>query len=167
MNAKTISTLTFINVSISILLLAAIVICAYRISGYNDYLSMRCMSTIHINDDDTNKTTNNVSGDIRIIFHTNDDGQIAINEYGTLKYLGHEYLVDRTSHMVMAKKTQNGFHKVTRGAFITNRQDNVPLALSEKLTSSQKILFYKIQKIEEKTWRISDLQRTIFICYQQ
>jgi hypothetical protein len=74
-----------------------------------------------------------------------------VSEYGTLNYLGKEYLVDRTGNMMMDKDVQNGFHKVTKGKFVSNLQHNAPSELTEKLTSSQPVLHYKIDKLDTET----------------
>ena len=64
----------------------------------------------------------------------------------------------------MSSITENDFYKVTKDEVITNRQDNAPITLVQKLISNQPVYYYKIQKIDDDTWRISDLQRTIFLC---
>ncbi|HDC4443305.1 TPA: hypothetical protein O8U43_001468 [Enterobacter cloacae] len=122
------------------------------------------MSTIHINYEDSNNVQQGINGNIKIVFHITNDGLVTVSEYGTLNYYGKEYLVDRTGNMTIDTNVQNGFHKVTKGKFLANPQDNAPSVLVEKLTSSQPVLHYKIQKLDTKTWRISDLQRAIFIC---
>ncbi|EGQ5293045.1 TPA: hypothetical protein LZ354_001974 [Enterobacter cloacae subsp. cloacae] len=122
------------------------------------------MSTVHINYEDSNNVQQGINGNIKIVFHITNDGLVTVSEYGTLNYYGKEYLVDRTGNMTIDTDVQNGFHKVTKGKFLANPQDNAPSVLVEKLTSSQPVLHYKIQKLDTKTWRISDLQRAIFIC---
>ncbi|HAS0824614.1 TPA: hypothetical protein I3317_004453 [Enterobacter cloacae subsp. cloacae] len=122
------------------------------------------MSTVHINYEDSNNVQQGINGNIKIVFHITNDGLVTVSEYGTLNYYGKEYLVDRTGSMTIDTDVQNGFHKVTKGKFLANPQDNAPSVLVEKLTSSQPVLHYKIQKLDTKTWRISDLQRAIFIC---
>ncbi|EMJ0104493.1 TPA: hypothetical protein O8U20_001331 [Enterobacter cloacae] len=122
------------------------------------------MSTVHINYEDSNNVQQGINGNIKIVFHITNDGLVTVSEYGTLNYYGKEYLVDRTGNMTIDTNVQNGFHKVTKGKFLANPQDNAPSVLVEKLTSSQPVLHYKIQKLDTKTWRISDLQRAIFIC---
>ncbi|EMC9752897.1 hypothetical protein IOC47_19070 [Enterobacter cloacae] len=122
------------------------------------------MSTVHINYEDSKNVQQGINGNIKIVFHITNDGLVTVSEYGTLNYYGKEYLVDRTGNMTIDTDVQNGFHKVTKGKFLANPQDNAPSVLVEKLTSSQPVLHYKIQKLDTKTWRISDLQRAIFIC---
>ncbi|HCM9621157.1 TPA: hypothetical protein N5N89_003551 [Enterobacter cloacae subsp. cloacae] len=122
------------------------------------------MSTVHINYEDSKNVQQGINGNIKIVFHITNDGLVTVSEYGTLNYYGKEYLVDRTGNMTIDTDVQNGFHKVTKGKFLANPQDNAPSVLIEKLTSSQPVLHYKIQKLDTKTWRISDLQRAIFIC---
>ena len=122
------------------------------------------MSTVHINYEDSNNVQQGINGNIKIVFHITNDGLVTVSEYGTLNYYGKEYLVDRTGNMTIDTDVQNGFHKVTKGKFLANPQDNAPSLLIEKLTTSQPVLHYKIQKLDTKTWRISDLQRAIFIC---
>ncbi|HDC4352779.1 TPA: hypothetical protein O8L21_004117 [Enterobacter cloacae] len=122
------------------------------------------MSTVHINYEDSKNVQQGINGNIKIVFHITNDGLVTVSEYGTLNYYGKEYLVDRTGSMTIDTDVQNGFHKVTKGKFLANPQDNAPSVLVEKLTSSQPVLHYKIQKLDTKTWRISDLQRAIFIC---
>ena len=122
------------------------------------------MSTVHINYEDSKNVQQGINGNIKIVFHITNDGLVTVSEYGTLNYYGKEYLVDRTGNMTIDTDVQNGFHKVTKGKFLANPQDNAPSLLIEKLTSSQPVLHYKIQKLDTKTWRISDLQRAIFIC---
>ncbi|RDB39163.1 hypothetical protein DPX44_13355 [Enterobacter cloacae] len=122
------------------------------------------MSTVHINYEDSNNVQQGINGNIKIVFHITNDGLVTVSEYGTLNYYGKEYLVDRTGSMTIDTDVQNGFHKVTKGKFLANPQDNAPSVLVEKLTTSQPVLHYKIQKLDTKTWRISDLQRAIFIC---
>ncbi|HAS1030344.1 TPA: hypothetical protein JHK39_003856 [Enterobacter cloacae] len=122
------------------------------------------MSTVHINYEDSKNVQQGINGNIKIVFHITNDGLVTVSEYGTLNYYGKEYLVDRTGNMTIDTDVQNGFHKVTKGKFLANPQDNAPSMLVEKLTSSQPVLHYKIQKLDTKTWRISDLQRAIFIC---
>lgn len=136
----------------------------YKLVGVYDYLPMNCMSTVHINYEDSNNVQQGINGNIKIVFHITNDGLVTVSEYGTLNYYGKEYLVDRTGNMTIDTNVQNGFHKVTKGKFLANPQDNAPSVLVEKLTSSQPVLHYKIQKLDTKTWRISDLQRAIFIC---
>ncbi|ENG2948791.1 hypothetical protein ABTU80_003081 [Enterobacter cloacae] len=122
------------------------------------------MSTVHINYENSKNVQQGINGNIKIVFHITNDGLVTVSEYGTLNYYGKEYLVDRTGNMTIDTDVQNGFHKVTKGKFLANPQDNAPSMLVEKLTSSQPVLHYKIQKLDTKTWRISDLQRAIFIC---
>ncbi|EMG7110572.1 hypothetical protein V5J96_001793 [Enterobacter cloacae] len=122
------------------------------------------MSTVHINYEDSKNVQQGINGNVKIVFHITNDGLVTVSEYGTLNYYGKEYLVDRTGNMTIDTDVQNGFHKVTKGKFLANPQDNAPSVLVEKLTSSQPVLHYKIQKLDTKTWRISDLQRAIFIC---
>ncbi|HAS1025651.1 TPA: hypothetical protein I3777_003254 [Enterobacter cloacae] len=122
------------------------------------------MSTVHINYEDSKNVQQGINGNIKIVFHITNDGLVTVSEYGTLNYYGKEYLVDRTGNMTIDTDVQNGFHKVTKGKFLANPQDNAPSVLVQKLTSSQPVLHYKIQKLDTKTWRISDLQRAIFIC---
>ncbi|AIV31491.1 hypothetical protein EC036_38440 [Enterobacter cloacae] len=122
------------------------------------------MSTVHINYEDSKNVQQGINGNIKIVFHITNDGLVTVSEYGTLNYYGKEYLVDRTGNMTIDTDVQNGFHKVTKGKFLANPQDNAPSLLIEKLTTSQPVLHYKIQKLDTKTWRISDLQRAIFIC---
>ncbi|EKD5156661.1 hypothetical protein OR235_000145 [Enterobacter cloacae] len=122
------------------------------------------MSTVHINYEDSKNVQQGINGNIKIVFHITNDGLVTVSEYGMLNYYGKEYLVDRTGNMTIDTDVQNGFHKVTKGKFLANPQDNAPSVLVEKLTSSQPVLHYKIQKLDTKTWRISDLQRAIFIC---
>lgn len=136
----------------------------YKLVGVYDYLPMNCMSTVHINYEDSKNVQQGINGNIKIVFHITNDGLVTVSEYGTLNYYGKEYLVDRTGNMTIDTDVQNGFHKVTKGKFLANPQDNAPSLLVEKLTSSQPVLHYKIQKLDTKTWRISDLQRAIFIC---
>jgi len=136
----------------------------YKLVGVYDYLPMNCMSTVHINYEDSNNVQQGINGNIKIVFHITNDGLVTVSEYGTLNYYGKEYLVDRTGNMTIDTDVQNGFHKVTKGKFLANPQDNAPSVLIEKLTTSQPVLHYKIQKLDPKTWRISDLQRAIFIC---
>jgi hypothetical protein len=136
----------------------------YKLVGVYDYLPMNCMSTVHINYEDSKNVQQGINGNIKIVFHITNDGLVTVSEYGTLNYYGKEYLVDRTGNMTIDTDVQNGFHKVTKGKFLANPQDNAPSVLVEKLTSSQPVLHYKIQKLDTKTWRISDLQRAIFIC---
>ncbi|EPA0061907.1 hypothetical protein ACQYIJ_003933, partial [Enterobacter cloacae] len=114
--------------------------------------------------EDSKNVQQGINGNIKIVFHITNDGLVTVSEYGTLNYYGKEYLVDRTGNMTIDTDVQNGFHKVTKGKFLANPQDNAPSVLVEKLTSSQPVLHYKIQKLDTKTWRISDLQRAIFIC---
>ena len=136
----------------------------YKLVGVYDYLPMNCMSTVHINYEDSKNVQQGINGNIKIVFHITNDGLVTVSEYGTLNYYGKEYLVDRTGNMTIDTDVQNGFHKVTKGKFLANPQDNAPSVLVEKLTSSQPVLHYNIQKLDTKTWRISDLQRAIFIC---
>ncbi|HAT7654815.1 TPA: hypothetical protein JAX49_005963 [Klebsiella michiganensis] len=118
------------------------------------------MSSFYINQGEKNA----ISGNVKIVFHITEKGHVVVNEYGTLENEGKEYIVDRSGDMTITKNTENGFHKVVKGNFTANKQDTTPPELTEKLTSSQSVFFYKIQKIDDVTWRISDLQRTIFMC---
>lgn len=164
MNAKTSSILTTINIVLCLLMLPLLAMGIYKLVGVYDYLPMNCMSTVHINYEDSNNVQQGINGNIKIVFHITNDGLVTVSEYGTLNYYGKEYLVDRTGSMTIDTDVQNEFHKVTKGKFLANPQDNAPSVLVEKLTSSQPVLHYKIQKLDTKTWRISDLQRAIFIC---
>ncbi|MEH0887039.1 hypothetical protein [Enterobacter sp. UNJFSC 003] len=164
MNAKTTSILTIINIALSLLLLPLLVVAIHKLVGIYSYLPMNCMSTVHINRADEKNALDGINGNIKIVFHITNEGLVTVSEYGTLNYHGKEYLVDRTGNMMMDKDVQNGFHKVTRGKFVSNLQHNAPSELTEKLTSSQPVLHYKIDKLDTETWRISDLQRSIFIC---
>lgn len=142
------------------MLLLAIAFIGYKLFIIEDILPMNCMSSFYINKGEAN----DVSGNVKIVFHITGNGHVVVNEYGTIENQGKEYIVDRSGDMTITKNTANGFHKVIRGSFTANKQDTTPAELTEKLTSSQSVFFYKIQKIDEVTWRISDMKRTIFMC---
>lgn len=157
---KTISILKTFSIAINIILLLAIAFIGYKLFVIENVFPMNCMSSFYINKGEAN----GVSGNVKIVFHITENGHIVVNEYGTIKNEGKEYIVDRSGDMTITKNTANGFHKVVRGSFTANKQDTTPAELTEKLTSSQSVFFYKIQKIDEVTWRISDMKRTIFMC---
>lgn len=157
MNVKTLSILIQFSIASIFVLLTLFFLFVYKGGGY---LPMQCMSTFYINlgkNDD-------ITGSIKIVIHNTDDGLMVINEYGALKYNGQEFIVNRSGSMNISKVDKYGFHKVTKGNFVSNPLDTAPAEIIEKLTSRQSVFYYKIQKIDDFTWRISDLQRTIFIC---
>lgn len=164
MNAKTTSILTIINAVLILLILPLLVVGIYKVVGIYNYLPMNCMSTVNINYEDSKNAQKGINGNIKIVFHITNEGLVTVSEYGTLNYFGKEYLVDRTGNMTMDTNVQNGFHKVTKGKFVSNPHDNTPSELTAKLTSSQSVYHYKLHKLDTETWRISDLQRSIFIC---
>lgn len=157
---KTISILKIFSIAVNIVLLLVIAFIGYKLFVIDKYFPMNCMSSFYINQGEKN----GISGNVKIVFHITEKGHVVVNEYGTLENEGKEYIVDRSGDMTITKNTENGFHKVVKGHFTANKQDTTPPELTEKLTSSQSVFFYKIQKIDEVTWRISDLQRTIFMC---
>lgn len=161
MNAKTTSTLMLFSIFCNIILIITLIFFGYKNIIRKNYLPMNCTSTFHIN----KGVENNLTGTVNVVLHITEDGNIAVNEYGNLKYKEEEFIIDRTGHMTMSKSSENGFHKVIKGNFVANPNDTTPPVLIEKLTSSQSVLFYKIHKLDDATWRISDLQKTIFICH--
>lgn len=160
MNAKTISILTIFSFILNISIVIAIGYLGYKIIDTKTYLPMNCMATFHINMD----SNNDIKGNVKVVYHITRNGLVVVNEYGELQYKDNEYIVDRTINMHMSSITENDFYKVTKDEVITNRQDNAPITLVQKLISNQPVYYYKIQKIDDDTWRISDLQRTIFLC---
>lgn len=160
MNAKTISILTIFSLVLNILIVIVIVCLGYKVINTKDYLPMNCMSTFYIN----MGSDNDIKGNVKVVYHITRNGAVVVNEYGELQYKDKEYIVDRTINMHMSSKTENDFYKVTKDEVITNHQDNTPVTLVQKLISNQPVYYYKIQKLDHATWRISDLQRTIFLC---
>ena len=53
MNAKTSSILTTINIVLCLLMLPLLAMGIYKLVGVYDYLPMNCMSTVHINYEDS------------------------------------------------------------------------------------------------------------------
>jgi hypothetical protein len=157
---KIISILKISSLVVNIILLFAVCFIGYKLFVIDNYLPMNCMSSFYINKDGGT----DITGNVKIVFHITEKGHVVVNEYGTLENEGQEYIVDRSGDMTISKTTVNGFHRVIKGSFTTNKQDTTPPDLTEKLTSSQSVFFYKIQRIDEDTWRISDLKRTIFMC---
>ncbi len=90
MNAKTSSILTTINIVLCLLMLPLLAMGIYKLVGVYDYLPMNCMSTVHINYEDSKNVQQGINGNIKIVFHITNDGLVTVSEYGTLNYYGKE-----------------------------------------------------------------------------
>lgn len=164
MSAKTLSIITIIS---SVTALGAALVSAviwFNMFERHDAIPMNCTAMIYVNSGESKEREDIPRASLKFVFHVQDDLKMRVTEYGTIRYQGKEYQLDRLVNMSMSPKTQNGYHEVTRDSVISNLKDNVPAALVEHLVSSQPILFYKIEKIDSDTWKISDQQRTIFVC---
>lgn len=164
MSVKITSIITIIS---SVTVLAAALISAviwFNMFERHNALPMSCTAMIYINSGESKERVDIPRASLKFVFHVQDDLKMHVTEYGTIKYQGKEYLLDRVVKLTVSPKTQNGYHEVTRNGIVSNLKENVPASLIEHLVSSQPILFYKIEKIDSDTWKISDQQRTIFVC---
>lgn len=164
MSAKTISIITIISSVIAFVAALFSAVIWFKFYEQHDPVPMDCTAMIYVNSGESKEREDILRASIKFVFHIQDDLKMRVTEYGTIKFQGKEYFLDRLVNMTMSSKTQNGYHEVTRNSVVSNLKETVPPSLIEHLVSSQPILLYKVEKIDSATWKISDQQRTIFIC---
>lgn len=105
-----------------------------------------------------------INGVVHMIFHLPRNGRSYISEYGVVSVGEKRYKVDRNVRLVFSDKKSDSYSEVLREGIDKNMSDTLPDDIAEKMTSSQRVFFFKVDKLREDVWRISDLRRTIFIC---
>lgn len=107
-----------------------------------------------------------LDGDIQITAHIVpvNGRRSYVAEYGKVIYGGKSYIIDRNVRLLFTETKSNGFSEVHREGIDKNQSDTLPDHIAQALLSSQSIFFYRLDKIQNGIWRLSDLRRTIFIC---
>ncbi|MFP2693932.1 hypothetical protein ACLETS_23150 [Enterobacter ludwigii] len=90
--------------------------------------------------------------------------QSYVTEYGDVTFGGDHYVLDRNVRLMFQESNINGFSEVHREGVDKNDTDNLPDSIAKKIFSAQTVYFYKIDKISNEVWRLSDLRRTILVC---
>lgn len=75
-----------------------------------------------------------------------------------------KFIVNRHVRLLFKETNDNGFSEVTIESIDRAPDDTMPDSLYNKIFESQKLFFYKFEKIQDNIWRWRDLQRTVFMC---
>lgn len=159
MIVKTSSQLKVIS-GIAILSLLSLVVFFYTSTRVPE---LSCAADVRINMS-SNEPAANISGMVHMVFHLVPGARSYVSEYGVLTIGNDKYKVDRNARLIFGRKQQNGYSEVQREGVDKNKSDTLPDAIAEKMTSSQAVFFFKIDKLRDGIWRISDLRRTIIVC---
>ncbi|HED3854287.1 hypothetical protein ACKURH_18470 [Enterobacter soli] len=101
---------------------------------------------------------------IHLVVHFVPNELSYITEYGVVAYNNQRYIVDRYARLRYSDDNRHSFIEFKREGIDKNSAETLPDALSEKLTSAQKVFLFKVRKLRDGIWSISDLRRTVLIC---
>ncbi len=105
-----------------------------------------------------------IDAKIHLAVHFVPDELSYITEYGVVTYNNQRYIVDRYARLRYSDDSRHSFIEFKREGIDKNSAETLPDTLSEKLTSAQKVFLFKVRKLRDGIWSISDLRRTVLIC---
>lgn len=157
MNVKTSSRLKVLSlVTVLSLLLAGTI--SYVLGNKND---LDCNADIDL---DMYSGEEKLNAAIHLVVHFVPNGRSYITEYGVVNYSGQRYIVDRYVRLRYIDDNHHGFVEFQREGIDKNSAETLPEKVSQKLASAQKVFFYKVRKLHNGNWSISDLRRTVLVC---
>ncbi|UWX94199.1 hypothetical protein N2K86_04440 [Enterobacter mori] len=110
------------------------------------------------------KGDDTIDADIHLVVHFEPEVQSYITEYGVVNYDNKRYIIDRYARLRYSRDDHHSFVEFKREGLDKNSAETLPDALSEKLTSAQKVFLFKVRKLHDDIWSISDLRRTVLVC---
>lgn len=157
MNVKTTSRLKVISL-VAVLILLFVGALLYVPKSKSD---LDCTADIHLTmDSDEEK----LDARIHLVVHFVPDARSYITEYGVVNYGDQRYIVDRYVRLRYSDDSNHAFVEFQREGIDKNSGETLPEFLSKKLTSAQKVFFFKVSKLHNEIWSISDLRRTVLVC---
>ncbi|MFP5974979.1 hypothetical protein [Enterobacter mori] len=110
------------------------------------------------------KDNDKIVANIHLVVHFVPDALSYITEYGVVTYNNQRYIVDRYARLRYSGDNTHSFTEFKREGTEKNSSETLPEFLSEKLTSAQKVFLFKVRKLQDEVWSISDLRRTVLVC---
>lgn len=120
-----------------------------------------CTADINLNIGDEN---DKIKAAIHIVVHFVPNVRSYITEYGTVQAGTMRYVLDRYVRLRYTDSNSQAFVEFEREGIDKNSRETLPESISKRLTSAQKVFFFKVRKLHGKIWSISDLRRTILVC---
>lgn len=157
MNVKTSSRLKVISI-VAVLILLFVGALLYVPQSESD---LDCTADINLNMDDGEQK---LDARIHLAVHFVPDARSYITEYGVVNYGDQRYIVDRYVRLRYSDDSNHAFVEFQREGIDKNSSETLPEVLSQKLTSAQKVFFFKVRKLHNEIWSISDLRRTVLVC---
>lgn len=157
MNVKIPSRLKLISLAL-VLILIFVGALMYVPENKND---LDCTADINL---DMSSGEEKLDATIHLVVHFVPNERSYITEYGVVNYGDKRYIVDRYVRLRYADDNRHAYVEFQREGIDKNSAETLPEALSQKLTSAQKVFFFKVRKIGNKIWSISDLRRTVLVC---
>ncbi|EMC9752122.1 hypothetical protein WDR88_001827 [Enterobacter cloacae] len=133
---------------------------AHKINQPN---AIACSGLVNI---EIKNNTDNLYGSVFISAHIipKKGKRSYVSEKGYLFHGSHKFIVNRHVRLLFNEINDNGFSEVSVEGIDKAPDDTMPDSLRNKLYASQKIFYYKFEKIQNNLWRWRDLQRTVFMC---
>lgn len=125
--------------------------------------SIFCSGLVDVKiNNDVNKISGSVFFSAHIMPEKGKRGYVSERGYFTVD--SHKFTVARHVRLFFNDVNDNGFSEVTIEGIDKSSEDTLPDELYNKLYNSQKVFYYKFEKIQGDLWRWRDLQRTLLIC---